>query len=75
MRLLDKLISNLRTTPEDSQTLIDRTMVLYGSNMDSRGDVVPWTPLQEQFKLLLWFGEPLVEPRGIGLHPDGFTIR
>ena len=33
MRLLDKLISNLRTTPENSQTLIDRTMVLYGSNM------------------------------------------
>lgn len=33
MRLLDQLISSLRATPKDRQTLIDRTMVLYGSNM------------------------------------------
>ncbi|MBC8126600.1 MAG: hypothetical protein H8M99_05580 [Gloeobacteraceae cyanobacterium ES-bin-144] len=33
MRLLDQLISSLRATPENRQSLIDRTMVLYGSNM------------------------------------------
>jgi hypothetical protein len=29
----DKLLSSLRATPEDRQTLIDRAMDLYGSNM------------------------------------------
>ncbi len=33
MRLLDKLITDLRSTPEDKGTLIDRTMVMYGSNL------------------------------------------
>ncbi len=33
MRLLDRLFSGLRGTQEDSDTLLDRTMVLYGSNL------------------------------------------
>jgi hypothetical protein len=33
MRLLDRLFSGLRTTQEDGETLLDRTMVLYGSNL------------------------------------------
>ena len=33
MRLLNNLIDNLRTTPEGRETLIDRTMILYGSNL------------------------------------------
>ncbi len=33
MRLLDKLVTDLRSTPEDKSTLLDRTMVLYGSNL------------------------------------------
>lgn len=33
MRLLNGLLSQLRETPEDQQNLLDRTMVLYGSNL------------------------------------------
>ena len=33
MRLLNGLISQLGETPEDKATLLDRTMVLYGSNL------------------------------------------
>jgi hypothetical protein len=33
MKLLNRLIDSLAAVPEDQETLIDRTMVLYGSNM------------------------------------------
>ena len=33
MRLLNNLVTDLRSTPEDKSNLLDRTMVLYGSNL------------------------------------------
>lgn len=33
MRLLNNLIGSLRATPEDKSTLLERTMVIYGSNL------------------------------------------
>ena len=33
MRLLNTLVENLGTTPEGKESLLDRTMVLYGSNL------------------------------------------
>ena len=33
MRLLDQLFSDLRSVKEDGVSLLDRTMVLYGSNL------------------------------------------
>ena len=32
MKLLAELLTNLKATPEGDETLLDRTMVLYGSN-------------------------------------------
>lgn len=33
MRLLDQLFTSLRSSPESSSNLLDRTMILYGSNL------------------------------------------